>query len=445
MQGYLFRKSGILKIWKRQYYVIDKNYLIEYSNEQKETQLGQFEITSRPQSTTDSSKEFCFKIQLGSKHIVFSAENEEQYQNWERAFQQSLESASQQSKPSTGNEKNRSVSLNDFEIIKVIGRGTFGKVSLVKYKGDGKLYAMKAMSKKKLADERNVNNVLVEKEVLIRTKHPFLVHAYFCFQTETKIFIILDYIPGGELFSRLREEGRFSEQRAQLYAAEILLGLEKLHNDGFIYRDLKPENILVDIDGHLKITDFGFAKGNISSSSTTTNSFCGTPEYLAPEVFKQQPYTRSVDWWSFGALTYEMLTGDPPFYDTNPKKMYMAILFNPLPLPKYLSKVACDLCRQLLDKDPTKRLGAGPTDAQEIKNHPFFKGIDWDKVLRKEVRSSYIPPVEDPTDTSQFDPQFTAETPGVSYEDPDMVPMDVQDAFINFTCNNEDDSVIGHS
>ena len=438
MNGFLYRQSGILKIWKRQYYEIIGSALIEYPDDNKSVELFRNDIASLALPAEDKARQNCFKVQLGVQNVLFSTESIDDYQKWTAAIRKAYQLSPRKKDDSKKNGNQKSVSLGDFDIIKVIGRGTFGKVTLVRYKEDGKLYAMKAMSKRKLSDEKNINNVLVEKEVLIQTKHPFLVHAYFCFQTEAKIFIILDYVPGGELFRRLIVDGRFSEQRTQLYVAEILLGIEALHKKGFIYRDLKPENILIDIDGYLKITDFGFAKGNITSSSSTTSSFCGTPEYLAPEFFKQQPYTRSVDWWSLGALMYEMLDGNAPWYDENPKKMYMGILLNPLPIPNFISPDAADLLLRLLEKDPKKRLGSGPTDAEEIKEHPWFQNLDWDKVYKKEVRSPYIPHVEDPTDTSQFDSQFTTETPAVSYEDPNMVSTEVQDAFVNFTCNNED-------
>ncbi|OHS96565.1 RAC family serine/threonine-protein kinase like protein [Tritrichomonas foetus] len=438
-KGYLLRQSGILKNWKRQYYELAGHSLREFSDKGS-PELCRIELVKpcRILTVNDIHKPYCFKIQLKIKSFLFAAETTDDFVKWTNLLTDAIPDSEKQTQDTDA----KKVNVNDFEIIKVIGRGTYGKVSLVRFMGDGKLYAMKSMSKRKLSEENNIENVLVEKEILMKSKNPFLVHAYFCFQTEAKIFLILDYVPGGELFHRLKEEGRFSEKRTQLYAAEILLGIDHLHKKGFIYRDIKPENILVDIDGHLKITDFGFAKGNMKSSSNTTSSFCGTPEYLAPEVFKQQPYNRSVDWWSLGALIYEMLTGSPPFYDQNSKKMYMAILFNPLDFPKFLSNDAIDLLRKLLEKDPKKRLGSGPIGANEIKVHPFFCEIDWDKVLRKDIRPSWIPPVENPTDTSHFDPQFTAETPGVSFEDPNLVPIDAQNAFVNFTCNNNDESVI---
>ncbi|OHS99694.1 AGC family protein kinase [Tritrichomonas foetus] len=340
------------------------------------------------------------------------------------------------------NEIHKRVSLDDFEFIRVIGRGSYGKVSLVRYKENGKLYALKSMSKRLLAEDNNIHQILIEREVLFKNQHPFLVSAHFAFQTDAKVFIVLDYVPGGELFGRLKIEGRISESRARLYAAEILLGLAHLHRHGFIYRDMKPENILVDADGHLKVTDFGFAKTNITREDQTTNTFCGTPEYLAPEVLRQQPYTRSVDWWSFGVILYEMLSGMPPFFDSNPKKMYMGILFEPIQFPNYFSRRAIDLVMKLMDRDPKRRLGAGPSDAEEIKAHPFFEGLNWDDVVARKTVPQWVPPMENPTDTSNFDVEFTAEPTAISFEDPSLIPVDAQAAFVDFTCNQEEQSVI---
>jgi len=195
--------------------------------------------------------------------------------------------------------------------------------------------------------------------------------------------MVLDYVPGGELFGRLKEEGSFSEQRVRLYAAEILVGLGHLHSLKYVYRDLKPENILVDSDGHLKLTDFGLVKTKMETDSTTS-TFCGTPEYIAPEMLQQQPYTKSVDWWSFGILVYEMLTGLPPFYDENVNKMYRMILSEPLTFPDSMSPEAQDLISQLLDRNPETRLGASANDYEDIKKHPFFAPLNWDKVLSKQ-------------------------------------------------------------
>ncbi|KAH0785074.1 AGC family protein kinase [Histomonas meleagridis] len=283
----------------------------------------------------------------------------------------------------------------------------------------------------------NIEQSLTEKNILFQLNHPFLVSAHYSFQTPQKIFIILDYIPGGELFSRLREEGRFSEERVRFYAAEILLGIGYLHKKGYVYRDLKPENILVDYNGHIKITDLGLAKGQMNSDSTTT-TFCGTPEYIAPEMIQQIPYTRSVDWWSYGILLFEMISGLPPFYDENTKKMYHKILTEDIIFPPYFSDEAADLISKLLDRNPSTRLGSSENDAEDIKSHPFFNSINWDDVLNLKYTPEWIPVISSETDTSNFDEEFTKEDAVVSFEDESLIVNETQKAFDGFTCTKDD-------
>ncbi|KAK8840649.1 RAC-gamma serine/threonine-protein kinase [Tritrichomonas musculus] len=436
LSGSFSRSTGLLGSWKRYNYKLDWPFLIEYSDDANK-EKSRWDLNScQVLDSEDPRKPFCLKLtDSNKKKYLFKFDNEKDFTHWFNKLKNEIQSKIQC--PTTTN-----LTLDDFVFIRCIGRGTFGKVNLVRQKSTGQLFALKAMSKRLLAEEDNIQQILVEREILFQNKHPFLVSASFTFQTDTKVFIGLEYVPGGELFGRLKEEGRISESRARLYAAEMLLGLAHLHKHGFIYRDMKPENILVDADGHLKITDFGFAKGNITNERKTTRTFCGTPEYLAPEVLKQRPYTRSVDWWSYGVILYEMLTGLPPFYDTNPKKMYMGILFDPLRFPKFFSRRTIDICMKLLDRDAKRRLGAGPSDAEEIMNHPFFSEINWDYVLEKKYKPEWIPPIKDETDTSNFDTEFTNQPIAVSYEDPELVPEDAQSAFIGFTCNQEEQSVI---
>lgn len=437
LSGSFSRSNGLLG-WKRYKYKLESPFLIEYPDDETNKEKSRWDLSAYQVSDLeDPKKPFSIKLtDSNKKKLIFKFDNEDDFRKWFNCIRNTIQ---------TQSEPPNSLTIDDFDFIRCVGRGTFGKVNLVRMKSNGQLYALKSMSKRLLAEEDNIQQILVEREILFRNKHPFLVGASFTFQTDTKVFIGLEYVPGGELFGRLKEEGRISESRARLYAAEILLGISHLHSHGFIYRDMKPENILVGADGHLKITDFGFAKGNITNEKKTTRTFCGTPEYLAPEVLKQLPYTRSVDWWSFGVILYEMLAGLPPFYDTNPKKMYMGILFDPLRFPKFFSRRAIDICMKLLDRDPKRRLGAGPGDAEEIKKHPFFSEINWEDVLEKKIKPEWIPPIKDETDTSNFDKEFTTQPTAVSYEDPDLVPEDAQNAFVGFTCNQDEQSVIDMS
>jgi serine/threonine protein kinase len=332
----------------------------------------------------------------------------------------------------------KKVSVDDFTILRVIGRGTYGTVQLVRNKQDQQLYAMKSMSKQLLAEYDQVTQTLVERDVLLKTVHPFLVGAHFTFQSDTKVFLVLDYVPGGELFARLKDERKFPESRARLYGAEILLGLGHLHSLGFVYRDLKPENILVDSEGHLRLTDFGLVKSKMNSGATTS-TFCGTPEYIAPEMLNQKPYTKAVDWWSFGVLMYEMMIGVPPFYDENTNRMYNAILNAPIRFsPGSVSDDGQDLILRLLERDPAARLGSGESDFEEIKAHKFFAVLNFEEVTRKTIQPEWKPVINGDDDTSHFDSVFTEEKPTGHLEEADaIVPAGAQSAFSGFTCVGE--------
>ncbi|KAJ3267786.1 hypothetical protein HK104_005619 [Borealophlyctis nickersoniae] len=298
----------------------------------------------------------------------------------------------------------------DFELLKVVGKGSFGKVLQVRKKDTGRIYAMKVLIKKDIVERQEVAHTLSERNVLIQATSPFLVGLKFSFQTPEKLYLVLDYMNGGELFYHLQKETAFSEERAKFYTCELVLALEHLHKYNVVYRDLKPENILLDSSGHIALTDFGLCKENVTFNDTT-NTFCGTAEYLAPEVLTGQGYGKAVDWWSLGILFYEMTTGLPPFYSENTNLMYKKILHNQLMFPPGFSDKAQFLVRGLLERDPKRRLGGGPEDAAAIKRQPFFGDVDWQKLNKKEVTPPFKPKVESETDTSNFDPVFTAVLP----------------------------------
>lgn len=263
---------------------------------------------------------------------------------------------------------NGEVSCQHFDAIKVIGKGGFSTVSQVRKKDTGQLYAVKTMDKEFVKNEDKVVQILTEKDIMSKTSHPFIVTMHWAFQTSRKLHLVLDFCPGGELFFHLHNLGRFTEDQAKFYFAEILLGIDYLHQNGIIYRDLKPENILLDIDGHIRLTDFGLSKQNIGPGKMTF-SFCGSPEYMSPEMLNNQGHTRAVDFYSLGALLYEMLTGLSAFYDSNRSRMYWKILNEELPIPNFLSKDAMSLLKGLMAKDPNKRLG-GINGSDDIKSHP---------------------------------------------------------------------------
>ena len=302
------------------------------------------------------------------------------------------------------------LSVDDFDLLKVIGKGSFGKVMQVRKKDNGKVYAMKVLKKEQLIARKQVAHTKTERKVLEEIQSPFIVSLRYAFQTENKLYMILDYFTGGELFFHLKAEHKFTEDRARFYAAEIVLAIEILHHHTIAYRDLKPENVLLDTEGHVRLTDFGLSKEGITRTQLT-HTFCGTPEYLAPEVVQGQPYGLPVDWWSLGTILFEMLTGLPPFYDQNLHLMYEKIVRARVPYPHYLSQQSRSLLSSLLERDPERRLGT-QGDAEEVKAHPFFAAIDWQKLKRREVAAPFVPSnVEGKSDTSNVDEEFTRETP----------------------------------
>ena len=313
------------------------------------------------------------------------------------------------------NHKNvKNVKLEDFKVLKVIGRGSFGKVNLVEYLPTHETYAMKSLKKDLLIEQEQIENTLLEKEILQTIDYPLLCGLVFCFQTEERIYFIMPFLSGGELFQHLRKFRTFDEDKVRFYGAQIALALEYLHSKGIVYRDLKPENILMDEDGYLKLADFGMAKK--LKEDEKAMSFCGTPEYLAPEIITMEGHDKNADWWSFGILLFEMLCGLPPFYVENLDKMYELIKTSTVKFPKriVLSEDAKDIIRKLLEKNPKKRLGS-QRGIEEIKSHPFFANIDFDLIVQKKIKAPFIPELSSDTDVQYFDEEFTSEEVGMSY------------------------------
>uniref|UniRef100_A0A8C4GS99 Ribosomal protein S6 kinase n=1 Tax=Dicentrarchus labrax TaxID=13489 RepID=A0A8C4GS99_DICLA len=301
---------------------------------------------------------------------------------------------------------------SQFQLLKVLGQGSYGKVFLVrKIRGldRGQLYAMKVLKKATLKVRDRVRSKM-ERDILAEVNHPFIVKLHYAFQTEGKLYLILDFLRGGDLFTRLSKEVMFTEEDVKFYLAELALALDHLHSLGIIYRDLKPENILLDEEGHIKITDFGLSKEAIDHDKRAY-SFCGTIEYMAPEVVNRRGHTQSADWWSFGVLMFEMLTGSLPFQGKDRKETMALILKAKLGMPQFLSPEVQSLLRALFKRNPANRLGAGPDGVEEIKRHRFFASIDWNRLYRKEMRPPFKPTVGRPEDTFHFDPEFTSRTP----------------------------------
>ena len=314
----------------------------------------------------------------------------------------------------SSHKKVKDVKLEDFKVLKVIGRGSFGKVNLVEYLPTHETYAMKSLKKDLLIEQEQIENTLLEKEILQTIDYPLLCGLVFCFQTEERIYFIMPFLSGGELFQHLRKFRTFDEEKVRFYGAQIALALEYLHSKGIVYRDLKPENILMDEQGYLKLADFGMAKK--LKDDEKAMSFCGTPEYLAPEIITMEGHDKNADWWSFGILLFEMLCGLPPFYVENLDKMYELIKTSSVKFPKRinLSEDAKDIIRKLLEKNPKKRLGS-QRGIEEIKEHPFFQSIDFSLIEQKKIKAPFIPELSSDTDVQYFDEEFTNEEVGMSY------------------------------
>ncbi|KAG6068337.1 hypothetical protein E4U32_001121 [Claviceps aff. humidiphila group G2b] len=322
--------------------------------------------------------------------------------------------------------------IEDFELLKVVGKGSFGKVMQVRKKDTNRIYALKTIRKAHIISRSEVAHTLAERSVLAQINNPFIVPLKFSFQSPEKLYFVLAFVNGGELFHHLQKEHRFDVNRARFYTAELLCALECLHGFSVIYRDLKPENILLDYQGHIALCDFGLCKLDMKDEDRT-NTFCGTPEYLAPELLMGKGYNKTVDWWTLGVLLYEMLTGLPPFYDENTNDMYRKILSEPLHFSDVVPPAAKDLLTKLLNRDPEERLGAN--GSAEIKAHPFFHAIDWRKLLQRKYEPTFKPSVVDALDTKNFDVGFTDEAPQDSLVEGPLLSQTLQDQFQGFSYN----------
>ncbi|WVQ84398.1 hypothetical protein IAT38_006550 [Cryptococcus sp. DSM 104549] len=304
--------------------------------------------------------------------------------------------------------KSMALKPSDFEFLKLIGRGTFGRVFQVRKKDTRRIYAMKVLSKKEIVAKKEVAHTIGERKILQRSLEcPFLVGLKFSFQTDTELYFVTDYKCGGELFWHLQKEGRFSEDRARFYIAELILALEHLHKYNIVYRDLKPENILLDATGHVALCDFGLSKPDLTDDKLT-NTFCGTTEYLAPEVLlDEKGYGKHVDFWSLGVLLFEMCCGWSPFYAEQTQEMYRLICYGKIRFPKHvIGDDGKQFVKGLLNRNPQNRLGAH-RGAVELKEHPFFASIDWDALYKKQITPPFKPIVDSDESVANFDPEFT--------------------------------------
>ena len=299
------------------------------------------------------------------------------------------------------------LNYNDFEPLKLLGTGTFGRVLLVRFKSNNQLYAMKILMKSHIKSTHQEEHTKAERDLMVQIDNPFLLNIKFAFQDETKLYIVSNFMQGGDMFYHLHFESKFSEKKAKFYLIEIILGLEYLHKNNMIYRDLKPENILMDSTGHIKLSDFGLSK-ILSDNDEKAFTMCGTPQYLAPEIMKEEGYNKNVDWWSLGCFFYEMITGFLPFYipkDYLNEKVYeQKVIF-----PSGINPLAIKFIKELLVVDPKSRLGNGVNGVENIKSHEYFKDVDWNKYYNKEIEPPFIPKLDSDEDLKYFDKMFTDE------------------------------------
>lgn len=439
-QGFLIKEGGNIKTWKKRWCVLKANHLY-YCKKVNGTELGIIQLADVTLVRVSTrKKKHCFEIWTPERTYYMIAPDDAQRDSWIETITAAKKALDQKTQANGAGGPGAApveekITVKDFDLLNVVGKGSFGKVMQVRKKDNGRIYAMKVLNKKTIIERNELAHTQAEKNILQKLIHPFLVNLVYAFQTEDKLYFIMDYINGGELFFHLQKEEKFSDDRVRFYCAEIICGLEYLHAKGVLYRDLKPENILLTEDGHICMTDFGISKEGLESDDDKTVTFCGTPEYLAPEILQGKSYGKAVDWWSFGTLMYEMLTGLPPFYSQDVQEMYNKIMNDKLVFPPHVSVEARSLLTGLLDRNPDKRL----QDAKLIKAHPYFKGLDWEAIQRKEIDPPFVPNVKGKNDTSQVDAEFLAETPKLSVDKDCNLSQTLQQNFAGFTFVNENE------
>ena len=406
----ILKKKGFLGIYSDRFCYLLGNQLIVSKDEKRDhvdITLNIAPSTKIQVCTSDNKRPRFLVMPPDSKtEVIFEANSYDEMMNWVLLLRGVTFT-------------NPDINMDCFDTIAIIGRGYYGKVRLVKSKETGELFAIKSIRKSKLIAQKKVYSVLRERNIMTKASHPFIVSLKFAFQTNSKFYFGLEYVPGGELFHRIYKYGHLSREEYRLVIAQVAIALHHLHTIGVIYRDIKPENILIGEDGYIKLTDFGLAKDVTVDDVTST--FCGTPEYLAPEVIKGLNYDKMVDWWSLGILTYELIYHKTPFRvhksgdtEANRAKIYSKIVQTEPRFPADADPVEKEFISGLLRKDPKKR-----SQYDDIYNHPFFgQNMKFEDVLAKKIVPEYIPQLASPTSTQFFDEQFTNEPKMDSYVDP---------------------------
>lgn len=343
----------------------------------------------------------------------------------------SARSLMRQSKPM------RKFRLEEFQFLKLLGKGSFGKVLLAQQIGTEKYFAVKALKKDVVLEDDDVESTMVEKRILaLGSVHPFLTHLHSTFQTPSHLFFVMEYLSGGDLMFHIQLSHKFKLPRAKFYAAEILSALQYMHTKGIIYRDLKLDNVILDTDGHCKIADFGMCKENVFGP-VTAGTFCGTPDYIAPEIIKGKRYTFSVDFWSYGVLCYEMITGQSPFSGDDEEELFESICNSQVSYSRFLDPHTINFLDRLLERDPAQRLGC-IEDKEPIRQHPFFyPDINWSKLEAKKIPPPYKPKLKSPADASNFDDDFTFQPAQLTPTDKQLMLSIDQNNFLGFSYTNE--------
>ena len=404
ISGILHKKDDVNGLWHRRYCEM-KNQTIFVSKTEKDPPELEIHLNNKTKvEVVDTKNPPRFIIHISeSESVMFSNPDKNIFNQWVMIV--------------VGATFNQTgLDMNSFKILSVLGRGFYGKVILCQKLDNNQLYAIKTIHKNRLIQYNKVETAYTERNILVRVHHPFIVSLKFTFQTPTKLYYGLEYAPGGELFFHLQRRGTFPRNDVKIYIAEIALALDYLHKHNIIYRDIKPENILLDEKGHIKITDFGLSK---ELQSDTTKTFCGTPDYIAPEIILRKSYGPAVDWWSLGVLGYEMLFGYTPFANENKSVLMMMITTCRVSFPRNANPDAVSLFTGLLNKNPKERFGM-----EQIRNHPFFEGMNFDDVLERKVNPGFVPMMFKKTDPINFSSEFTSENPVDSIGTPLSISKD---------------------
>lgn len=444
-EGWLMKRGEHIKTWRPRYFILRSNgtfygFKIQPEHDMQEPS-NNFTVKGCQLMRFDKPRPNTFIIRgLHMTTVVermFAVDAPEEREEWIEAIMSVSESLEEEAGDHVEGmlqiRRKKKPKFDDFELMKCLGKGSFGKVVMCRERKSGKLYAMKILQKNLIIAKDEVAHTLAENKVLQESRHPFITHLSYSFQTPDRLCLVLELVNGGELFHHLSKEKSFSEIRSRFYGAEICSALGYLHKKNVIYRDLKLENLLLDKDGHVKIADFGLCKENMCFGAST-RTFCGTPEYLAPEVLEENTYGREVDWWATGVVMYEMMCGRLPFYNREPDLLFEMIVNQDLRFPQKITAEAVSVLKGLLHKNPAERLGGGVEDVKEIEVHPFFACINWQDLIDKKIEPPWKPLLDSDTDLKYFSPEFLSEPVSLQPHSPlESISEEPDQAFTSFS------------